>query len=115
VWWANSPARVAPTARAALVDTANDVFVSAASVWEAGIKAAVGRLEAPTPLDEVAAVAGFQELPIVWRHARRAAELPPIHHDPFDRMLVGQAIEEGLVLVTRDPLVQQYPVPTMVG
>lgn len=115
MWWANDPTRIASAAHAALEDTANDVFISAATVWEAGVKVAAGRLEAPTPLDEVAANAGFQELPIAWQHARRAAELPPIHHDPFDRMLVGQAIVEGLVLVTRDPLVQQYPVSTMLG
>lgn len=55
------------------------------------------------------------ELSIDWIHATRAADLPPLHRDPFDRMLVAQALVEGLVLVTRDPLVRQYPVPTVLG
>ncbi len=96
-----------------IADAANEVMLSAASVWEAAIKIAAGRLKSPTPLDEVAADAGMLELPIRWRHARRAAALPALHRDPFDRMLVAQALEEGLVVMTRDPLVQQYPVPTL--
>jgi PIN domain nuclease of toxin-antitoxin system len=90
-------------------------LLSAASVWEAGIKAAGGRLALPSPFDDAAADAGVLELPIHWGHARRAAALPTLHRDPFDRMLVAQALEEGLVLITRDPLVRQYPVATMLG
>lgn len=115
LWWANDPARLADEARAAIANVENDVFVSAASVWEAAIKEAAGRLDSPSPLEDAAAAAGIAELPIRWRHARRAAALPPLHRDPFDRMLVAQALEERLVLVTRDPLVQQYPAPTLVG
>lgn len=100
-------------ARQAIADGANDVFLSAASVWEAAIKSAAGRLSMPTSLDEAAADAGMAELPIRWGHARRAAALPPLHRDPFDRVLVAQALEEGMVLVTRDPLVQQYSIATM--
>jgi PIN domain nuclease of toxin-antitoxin system len=62
---------------------------------------------------QAAADAHVLELPIHWRHTRRAAALPPLHQDPFDRMLVAQALEEDLVLVTRDPLVRQYAVTTM--
>jgi PIN domain nuclease of toxin-antitoxin system len=82
-------------------------------VWEAEIKAAAGRLSMPAPLDDAAREAGIAELPVRWRDARRAAALPPLHADPFDRMLVAQALEERLVLVTRDPLVTQYPVLTL--
>ena len=84
-------------------------------MWEAAIKVAAGRLSTPTSIDEAAADAGIRELAIDWTHARRASALPALHRDPFDRMLVGQALEEGLVLITRDPLVQQYPVPTIPG
>ncbi len=115
LWWSNDPAELAPEARAAIADGSNDVFLSAASVWEAAIKTAAGRLSTPTPIDEAAASAGIRELPISWTHARRASALPPLHRDPFDRMLVAQALEDGLVLVTRDPLVQQYPVSTLPG
>lgn len=109
----NDPAQLAEEARNAIADGANDVFLSAASVWEAAIKAQAGRLSTPTPIDEAAADAGLRELPIGWKHARRAAALPALHQDPFDRMLVGQALEEGLTLITRDPLVSQYPVSTI--
>jgi PIN domain nuclease of toxin-antitoxin system len=113
LWWANDPARLKEDARAAIADGRNEVFLSAASVWEAAIKVVGGRLSTPTSIDEAAADAGIAELPIRWGHARRAAVLPALHRDPFDRMLVAQALEEGLVLMTRDPLVQQYAVPTM--
>ena len=112
LWWANDPAELAAEARDAIEDGLNEVFLSAASVWEASIKAAAGRLAAPTPIEEAATDAGIAELPVRWAHARRAAELPDLHRDPFDRMLVAQALEEGLVLLTRDPLVRQYPVAT---
>jgi PIN domain nuclease of toxin-antitoxin system len=100
-------------AREAIADDANEVFLSAASVWEAAIKASAGRLSTPTSIEEAAAEAGVAELAIGWEHARRAADLPPLHRDPFDRMLVAQALQEGMVVATRDPLVRQYAVPTL--
>lgn len=77
------------------------------------MKRAAGRLETPGSLADGAAAVGLLELPVTWKHADQAAVLPPHHSDPFDRMLVAQALEEDLVLVTRDPLVRQYPVATM--
>ena len=106
--WFNDPSRLTPEARKAIADPANNVLMSAISVWEAEIKAAAGRLEMPVPLVESAREAGLEELGVGWAHARRAAGLPPFHRDPFDRMLVAQAIEENLVIATRDPLVRQY-------
>jgi PIN domain nuclease of toxin-antitoxin system len=112
-WWFNDVDRVGDDARVAIQDSSNDVWMSAASVWEVGIKRAVGRLEIPTPLDEAARETGVMELAVTWAHARTAAELPLLHGDPFDRMLVAQAQLEELVLLTRDPLVRQYDVATM--
>jgi PIN domain nuclease of toxin-antitoxin system len=112
-WWFNDVDRVGHDARVAIQDSSNDVWMSAASVWEVGIKRAVGRLEIPTPLDEAARETGVMELAVTWAHARTAAELPLLHGDPFDRMLVAQAQLEELVLLTRDPLVRQYDVATM--
>jgi PIN domain nuclease of toxin-antitoxin system len=113
VWWLEDRARLTDAARNAIEDADNEVFVSAASVWEFEMKRAAGRIQTPGPLAEAAAATGLIELPVTWRHAQRAALLPPIHADPFDRMLVAQALEEGLVLVTRDPLVRQYAIATM--
>ncbi len=113
VWWFNDPGKVRTDARAALEDSSNEAFLSAASVWEAGLKQTTGRLDLPRQLDDLGRSGGFVELPISWAHARVAAELPRLHGDPFDRMLVAQAVLEDLVIVTRDSLIRQYPVATM--
>jgi PIN domain nuclease of toxin-antitoxin system len=82
---------------------ASRVLLSAASVCEAAIKAAAGsRLELPESFAEAAEVAGLEELSDLLRHAVQTAALPPLHRGPFDRSLVGQALEEDLVIVTRD-------------
>jgi PIN domain nuclease of toxin-antitoxin system len=113
LWWLIDPAVLALEAREAIADGDNRVMLSAASVWEAALKTAAGKLDMPEPFLEAALTAGMEELTICSRHATRAAALPPLHRDPFDRMLVGQALEEGLVIVTRDPLVRQYPVAAL--
>lgn len=115
LWWLNDPTELGHEAREVVSDVGNDVFLSSVSVWEAAVKAEAGRLDVPSPTEEVARDAGFLELPVRWSHALRAAVLPPLHRDPFDRMLVAQALEEELVLVTRDQAVRQYPVATLEG
>jgi PIN domain nuclease of toxin-antitoxin system len=115
LWWANDPGQLTDTARSMIADGRNDVFLSSASLWEAAIKTAAGRLSSPTAIDEAASTAGLRELAINWAHARSAATLPPLHRDPFDRMLVAQALVEELTLITRDPLVRQYSVQTAPG
>lgn len=112
-WWFNDVDRVGHDARVAIQDSSNDVWMSAASVWEVGIKRAVGRLEIPTPLDEAARETGVMELAVTWAHARTAAELPLLHGDPFDRMLVAQALVEDLDLVTDDDRLRSYPIKTI--
>jgi PIN domain nuclease of toxin-antitoxin system len=89
---------------------ADEVWVSHASVWELTIKLAVSRLELPEAPDVMAVNARFRLLPIALAHIRTTARLPHHHHDPFDRILVAQAIEEGLTLVTADVRIQRYPV-----
>ena len=113
LWWFNDPTQVRPAALEAIEDGTNEAILSAASVWEAGIKQSVGKLTPPRSLAESARLKGLSELQISWEHANLAADLPLLHGDPFDRMLVAQAVAEDLVLVTRDPLVQQYDVTTM--
>ncbi|TMC03015.1 MAG: type II toxin-antitoxin system VapC family toxin [Chloroflexi bacterium] len=113
LWWLVDPDELSGEAQEAIADGGNRVLLSAASVWEAAIKAAAGRLGMPSSFDEAAFAVGMEELPVYARHTRRAAALPPLHRDPFDRILVGQALEEGLVIVTRDAQVRQYPVATL--
>jgi PIN domain nuclease of toxin-antitoxin system len=93
------------------IDTEAEVFISAASVWEIAIKQALGKLTGPPDLLDIVANCGLIELPIRSRHAIEAGALPPLHRDPFDRMLVAQARCDRLTLMTRDPHVHRYDVP----
>ncbi len=106
----NLPRRV----RNVIEDRANRVTVSVASIWEAGTKARLGRLTLSRPLGVLVAEAidrfDLSILDVELQHALRVVELPALHGDPFDRMLVAQAIEERLTLVTRDPALHEYPV-----
>jgi PIN domain nuclease of toxin-antitoxin system len=95
------------------IDSELEVHVSAATVWELSIKTALGKLEIPDDLTEVLEQSGLSELPIRFHHAERAGRLPPVHRDPFDRMLIAQALTERLTLVTRDELIHKYEVPIL--
>lgn len=96
-----------------MADPVNRVLVSAATIWELSIKQAAGRLEPPEDLVVGVAALGFDEVPVEYRHAVAAAQLPLHHRDPFDRMLVAQAVVEGLTLVTRDRRIRRYDVPVL--
>ena len=106
-------ADLAPATRSAITDSANEVFVSAASVWEIAIKRALGKLRAPNAMDSVIAESGFTELVVTSFHAEQAGGLPMHHRDPFDRMLVAQAQAEGLSIVTADSRIPLYGVRTI--
>jgi PIN domain nuclease of toxin-antitoxin system len=97
-------------AATSIIDPGNMVFVSAVSVWEIGIKKSLDKLEAPDNLLEEIELHRFTPLPINLDHAQLAGKLPNIHKDPFDRILIAQAINEKLTLVTRDQLIAEYNV-----
>ena len=114
LWALAAPAKLPAKTAAGIRDPANSVFISAASAWEIAIKVALRKLTAD--LDEIVSTSvevGFEELAVTLAHARRVRSLPPLHRDPFDRMLVAQALEEGLTIVTRDAAVGDYGVPTL--
>lgn len=114
IWALSSPRTLTAKARAGIRDPDNVVFASAASTWEIAIKAALGKIDAD--LDEVSSgieETGFRPLPISIAHTRRVRELPDLHRDPFDRILVAQAMEEGLTIVTNDPILPGYPAPIL--
>ena len=107
--WYLAASRKLPKSVLNRIEMADVVFVSAASIWEAGIKIKQGRLEANA--DELfagIAYSGFIELPITATHSLLAANLPEHHRDPFDRMLIAQAMSEPLKLLTADGLLRQY-------
>lgn len=108
LWWLADDPQLAAEAGDAIRSTGNDVLISAATVWEIEIKRALGRLEAPEPLIQAIEVAGFGELPITGADGVRAARLPPFHQDPFDRMLLAQAIRLDATIVSRDAVFDRY-------
>jgi PIN domain nuclease of toxin-antitoxin system len=112
IWWSGGQ-RVTPAAAEAIRSPENEVLVSVASIWEAEIKAATGKLQLEADLEAEPAEHGFKSLEINARHAVAAARLPRHHSDPFDRMLVAQAQLEGLTLVTRDPVFDRYSVAVL--
>jgi len=114
LWWVNDDPRLGANARKALEDAGIQVVFSSASAWEIAIKARLGRLHAPpdltTFLTDQITINGFRVLPIELEHAARVRHLDDHHRDPFDRLLVAQAILEGLTLVTSDAVIGRYPV-----
>lgn len=110
LWWLADDSRLGPAARALIADERNEAWVSAASAWEISIKRALGKLEAPEDLDSIVADEGFERLPVTFFHGEQAGALPPLHRDPFDRMLIAQAQAEGLELVTADERLAAYAV-----
>ncbi len=110
--WA-AEGRLATAARRAIEETAEEVLVSSATVWEIEIKRALGRIRAPEGVAELVDESGFERLAIGFEHAREAGRLPPHHGDPFDRVLVAQARVERLTLATGDERIRRYDVPVL--
>jgi PIN domain nuclease of toxin-antitoxin system len=108
LWYLADSRKLSAPARSKIA-SAEEVFVSAASIWEAAVKVAIGKLDA-APDDLVAGIAasGFAELPVSAWHAARVVALPQHHRDPFDRLLVAQAIYEPLHLLTADAALRRY-------
>jgi PIN domain nuclease of toxin-antitoxin system len=111
LWWLRDDRRLPARLAKAIAEPGNEVLVSAASVWEASTKAALGKLVIDGDLVEEIASNRFTELPITSRHARIAGALPRHHEDPFDRLLVAQTQVEGLRLATLDEAFAAYDVP----
>lgn len=108
LWVASGSPKLKPAAKA-LIDAADEVFVSAASIWEIAIKSGLGKIVAdPARLAALIEDIGFVELPVRAAHAARVAALPPLHADPFDRLLVAQAMHTPMRLLTADTLLAGY-------
>lgn len=110
LWWLEDDAKLDSATKDRL-DVDSEIFVSSASVWEVGIKQALGKLTGEGSLAEYVRDSGFAVLSISADHAIAASVLPPHHRDPFDRILIGQALVEGLTVMTRDRVFDAYDVP----
>ena len=112
LWWDSEIRKLSRPVRAAIEDRANDIYFSAASVWEIAVKRARGRLRfGHAAVVDAVAESGFEILPITGSHAEYAGGLPRHHNDPFDRLIIAQTHLEGMVLATRDRIMRRYGVP----
>ena len=114
LWYLDQTARIPLAAREAIEAADNTILVSAVVIWEIAIKTSAGRLGIPTAelrrLPRLIEATGFAELPVLSRHAAGVHALPWHHRDPFDRLMVAQARDESLTLVTVDPAFRMYDV-----
>ena len=108
LWWRADASDLPESARAAILDATNEVYVSGAVAWEIVIKRGLGKLDFDGTVGEAVAEEGFTPLSVDLAHVDALARLPKHHRDPFDRLLVAQAIVESLTLVTTDPVVRAY-------
>lgn len=114
LWAAGQPERLSGAARELIEAADNELVFSTASLWEVVIKRGLGREDFkvdPRLLRRGLLDNGYGELPIASEHVVAIDTLPPLHKDPFDRVLIAQALVEGITLLTRDPVVARYPAP----
>lgn len=109
LWWLSDDRRLPKDAEKTIMDSNNEVYVSAASIWEIAIKAALGQIKTdPFAVQESIAPSGMVELAVTGTHATQVSRLPHHHRDPFDRLLIAQSLVEPMRLLTTDKLLVQY-------
>jgi PIN domain nuclease of toxin-antitoxin system len=113
IWWLSQDRRLSQPEIDIITDPDNLIFVSAATAWEIAVKRMIGKLEAPDDLPAALAANNFLELPITIEHSQKLYQLPLHHNDPFDRIMVAQAMSEDLTFMTRDAKIALYEVRTI--
>lgn len=117
LWWITDDSRLIANVRDIIADGTNDLFLSVASCWEIVIKAQFGRIDLPDKPDKFIAeqlsLNAIKSLPILANHALNVFNIPSLHRDPFDRLIISQAITENLPIVTSDPVFKQYGIETV--
>jgi PIN domain nuclease of toxin-antitoxin system len=113
IWAYVEPTELSTTARRAISDPANERFISIAALWEISIKSSTGKLSMPADPSQAISDLALTILPISLAHVQRIPSLPFRHRDPFDRMMIAQAMEEGLTIVTRDRIFAAYGMPVL--
>jgi PIN domain nuclease of toxin-antitoxin system len=113
IWWLSQDRRLSQLETDIITEPDNLIFVSAATAWEIAVKKMIGKLEAPDDLPAALAANNFLELPITIDHSQKLYQLPLHHHDPFDRIMVAQAISEDLIFMTRDAKIALYEIRTI--
>jgi PIN domain nuclease of toxin-antitoxin system len=113
LWWLADAAELSREAHAAIAAPDNLVHVSAISLWEIVLKRSLGKLSMPDDWAQALERESFRRLPVTWEHALKVGALPDLHRDPFDRLLLAQALAENLTLVTSDDTLLRYNVPIL--
>jgi PIN domain nuclease of toxin-antitoxin system len=113
IWWLSEASRLSQTEIDLITDADNFIFVSAATAWEIAVKKMIGKLEAPNDLPAALGINNFLELPITIEHSQKLYQLPLHHNDPFDRIMVAQAMSEDLTFMTRDAKIALYDIRTI--
>lgn len=113
LWWFTTPEKISSKAHKIIKDKSNIIYLSSASFWEMAIKKNIGRLTLPHNLLEAAAAENFKILPISAEEGLGVADLPLLHSDPFDRLLIIQAKLQDLIIITHDAKIAEYPVVTV--
>jgi PIN domain nuclease of toxin-antitoxin system len=113
IWCFENNKHLKESVRELLADSDNNIFVSAVSTWELSMKAALGKITMPEDFEVQRERSNFKPLPISIQHTLVVKELPDHHRDPFDRLLIAQALSESLTLVTHDPAIWSYPAPLL--
>ena len=108
IWWSEASPRLSLTVRGVIADPTNEVLISVAALWELTIKASSGKLNLPADLETMVASQQFSLLAITFLHLRHLAILPRRHRDPFDRMMIAQALAEGIPIATSDRVFASY-------
>jgi len=109
LWWMEESPALSATARTIIADPGNSVLFSIASCWELLIRRSLGKLKFPADPETALRAEGFALLPVSFAHLRQLEELPLLHRDPFDRMLISQSLAERIPIVTGDPVFAAYP------
>jgi len=110
LWWLDNNNKLLDKYFSAIADSNNICYISSAVIWEISIKSALGKLEIPDNFTDILQQEGFSELPVSWNHAAMVRQLPFYHKDPFDRLIIAQAIIEDLTLLTVDKVIPEYEV-----
>ncbi len=110
LWWAEADPKLSTVARSAIADPANEGLISVAGLWELVIKSSMGKLALPDDVETMVISQGFSVLPISFTHLHRFAGLPRHHKDPFDRMIIAQALAEGIPIASADRRFPAYGV-----
>lgn len=115
LWWLTEPETLKSNVKKIISDKKQSIFLSSASFWEMAIKQSIGRLTLPKNMIQFVTKEGFEVLPLTAEECLSVADLPLLHQDPFDRILVVQAKLNDMILITRDKKIRAYPVVTLVG